>query len=151
LTVLSIKRDAGRMATSKRPVLRKNDRVMLAAHKSVIPPYDGKPFVLRDTVLTVSHLTGTGSNKNPWHVVVTDGTYFWHLEPDDVVKEGTAHSSKRRTKKSRVQLDREIAEALANCGNCKGAGSVPVPTDEPGRFGKATHLVCTHCGGSGKK
>lgn len=69
---------------------------MLAAHKSVIPPYDGKPFVLRDTMLTVSHLTGTGSKRNPWHVVVTDGTHFWHLEPDDVVRvetEGSASHS----------------------------------------------------------
>jgi hypothetical protein len=89
------------MATSKRPALRKNDRVTLASHKSVIPPYDGKPFVLRDTVLTVSHLTGTGSKRNPWHVVVTDGTYFWHLEPDDVTpleSEGPmAHSTKKRS------------------------------------------------------
>ena len=86
------------MATSKRPALRKHDRVTLAAHKSVIPPYDGKPFVLRDTVLTVSHLTGTGSKRNPWHVVVTDGTHFWHLEPDDVIPVetsagGAAHST----------------------------------------------------------
>jgi hypothetical protein len=87
--------------TSKRPALRKHDRVTLASHKSVIPPYDGKPFVLRDTVLTVSHLTGTGSKRNPWHVVVTDGTHFWHLEPDDVTPvetgEGsTAHSSMKQ-------------------------------------------------------
>jgi sulfite reductase alpha subunit-like flavoprotein len=86
------------MATTKRPAFRKGDRVTLAWHKSVIPPYDGKPFVLRDTVLTVSHLTGTGSKRNPWHVVVTDGTHFWTLEPDDVVHvaEGsTSHSTRR--------------------------------------------------------
>ena len=97
------------MATSKRPALRKHDRVTLAAHKSVIPPYDGKPFVLRDTVLTVSHLTGTGSNRNPWHVVVTDGTHFWHLEPDDVARVetdagGSSHSTVKRSG-SRRDLD----------------------------------------------
>lgn len=103
------------MATSKRPALRKHDRVTLSAIKSVIPPYDGKPFVLRDTVLTVSHLTGTGSNRNPWRVVVTDGTHFWHLEPDDVarVENDAGGASHHATKKSPAQLDREIAEYLA--------------------------------------
>ena len=72
------------MAKTKRPTLRKHDRVTLSRIKSVIPAYGGKPFVGRDMVLTVSHLTGTGSTRNPWHVVVTDGTHFWHLEPDDV-------------------------------------------------------------------
>ena len=85
------------MATSKRPALRKHDRVTLASHKSVIPPYEGKPFVLRDTVLTVSHLTGTGSSRNPWHVVVTDGTHFWHLEPDDVVRVEEGRSEEHST------------------------------------------------------
>jgi len=84
------------MATTKRPAWRKGDRVMLAEHKGVIPPYDGKPFVLRDTVLTVSHLTGTGSRRNPWHVVVTDGEHFWHLDPDDVVSAET-HSTMKQT------------------------------------------------------
>ena len=90
------------MATSsKRPALRKHDRVTLAEHKSVIPPYEGKPFVLRDTLLTVSHLTGTGSKRNPWHVVVTDGEHFWHLEPDDVTRVetsagGAAHSTMKQ-------------------------------------------------------
>ena len=96
------------MATTKRPTLRKHDRVTLAAHKSVIPPYDGKPFVLRDTVLTVSHLTGTGSKRNPWHVTVTDGTHFWHLEPDDVARVETPGGSSHSTVKrhgSRRDLD----------------------------------------------
>jgi len=88
------------MATSKRPAFRKHDRVTLSAIKKVIPPYEGKPFVLRDTVLTVSHLTGTGSKRNPWFVVVTDGTHFWHLEPNDVVRvesdAGASHSTKKR-------------------------------------------------------
>ena len=86
------------MASTKRPTLRKNDRVTLAPHKRVIPPYDDKPYVLRDTVLTVSHLTGTGSTRNPWHVVVTDGTHFWHLEPDDVtpVETSEAHSTMKQ-------------------------------------------------------
>jgi len=96
------------MANAKRPALRKHDRVTLASHKSVIPPYEGKPFVLRDTVLTVSHLTGTGSNRNPWHVVVTDGTHFWHLEPDDVTRvdteSGTMHSTMKQ-RSSKHELD----------------------------------------------
>lgn len=101
------------MAT-RRPKHRKHDRVTLASHKSVIPAYGGKPFVGRDTVLTVSHLTGTGSTRNPWHVVVTDGEHFWHLEPDDVVRaegDAGAHSIKKRPK-SPAQLDREIASVL---------------------------------------
>lgn len=92
------------MAT-RRPRHRKHDRVTLAPHKSVIPAYGGKPFVGRDTVLTVSHLTGTGSKRNPWHVVVTDGTHFWHLEPDDVVRvendAGTSHSTVKRRNSQR--------------------------------------------------
>ena len=89
------------MATSKRPALRKQDRVTLSRIKSVIPAYGGKPFVGRETVLTVSHLTGTGSTRNPWHVVVTDGTLFWHLEPDDVTRVeaetgGSSHSTVKR-------------------------------------------------------
>lgn len=94
------------MAT-KRPALREHDRVTLSPHKSVIPAYDGKPWVLRDTVLTVSHLGGTGSKRNPWHAVVTDGTHFWHLEPDDVarVDSGTSHSTiKKILRSARAEL-----------------------------------------------
>lgn len=98
------------MANAKRPALRKNDRVTLSRIKSVIPAYGGKPFVLRDTVLTVSHLTGTGSNRNPWHVVVTDGTHFWHLEPDDVtrVESNESHSTMKHNSKQELDhwLDR---------------------------------------------
>lgn len=48
----------GRMA---RPKFRLRDQVTLAPQKSVIPPYDGKPWVLRDTLLTVSSVYGTGT------------------------------------------------------------------------------------------
>ena len=72
------------MVMSKRPALRKNDRVTLSRIKSPIPAYGGKPFVGRERVLTVSHITGTGAQRNPWGVVVTDGEHFWHLEPGDV-------------------------------------------------------------------
>lgn len=72
------------MATSKRPALRKNDTVTLSRIKSPIPAYGGKPFIGRETELTVSHITGTGAKRNPWGVVVTDGSHFWHLEPGDV-------------------------------------------------------------------
>jgi len=87
------------MATTKRPALRKNDRVTLSRIKSVIPAYGGKPFVGRDTILTVSHLTGTGAQRNPWHIVVTDGTHFWSLEPDDVMPAesgAAAHSTMKQ-------------------------------------------------------
>ena len=88
------------MAKTKRPTLRKHDRVTLSRIKSLIPAYGGKPFVGRDTILTVSHLTGTGAQRNPWHVVVTDGTHFWHLEPDDVQRVedegGASHSTVKR-------------------------------------------------------
>ena len=86
------------MATTKRPALRKNDQVTLSPIKRTIPPHDGKPWVLRDTVLTVSHLTGTGSKRSPWAVVVTDGTHFWQLEPGDVtpVETSAAHSTMKQ-------------------------------------------------------
>ena len=35
------------------------------------------------------------------------------------------------------------------CTGCGGRGAVPVPTEEPGRFGRATHLSCALCGGEG--
>ena len=81
------------MATSKRPAFRKHDRVTLSPIKRPIPAYGGKPFVGREMVLTVSHLTGTGSKRNPWHVAVTDGTHFWHLEPGDVTRVETDERS----------------------------------------------------------
>ena len=89
------------MATIKRPTLRKHDRVTLSVIKRPIPAYGGKPFVGRETVLTVSHLTGTGSKRNPWHVVVTDGTHFWHLEPDDVARVETESRASHSTVKQR--------------------------------------------------
>ena len=69
---------------TKRPAVSTGDSVTLSAIKSTVPAYDGKPMILRDTVLRVSHVTGTGSKRSPYHVVVTDGTHFWHMEPDDV-------------------------------------------------------------------
>jgi hypothetical protein len=71
--------------TKTRPAFKKNDRVVLASFAPLIPSYDGEPFVGRETVLNVSHITGTGSKRNPYHVVVTDGTHFWHIVPDEVV------------------------------------------------------------------
>jgi hypothetical protein len=70
-----------------RPHLHINDRVVLASYAPLIPAYDGKPFVGRETVLRVSSISGTGSNRNPWHVSVTDDEgHFWTIEPDDLVK-----------------------------------------------------------------
>lgn len=71
---------------SKRPTLRKQDLAKLSPTKRSIPAYGKKPFVGRDTELFFSHLTGTGSKRDPWGIVVTDGTHFWHLEPEDVVR-----------------------------------------------------------------
>lgn len=73
-----------RAPKAKRPAVKLRDAVTLSTAKSVIPAHDGKPWVLRDTVLTVSSITGTGSKRSPYAVVVTDGTHFWHLEPGDV-------------------------------------------------------------------
>jgi len=73
---------------AKRPQFKLRDTVQLSSIKSMIPAYDGKPAVVRDTRLSVSSITGTGSRRNPYHVVVTDGVHFWHLEPDDVVRRG---------------------------------------------------------------
>lgn len=72
------------MAKTKRPNLQLRQSVTLSSIKSPIPAYDGKPFVGRDMQLTVSHITGKGTIRDPWHVVVTDGMHFWHLEPNDV-------------------------------------------------------------------
>jgi len=73
------------MKKASRPRVRPGDRVILAYHKSVIPAYDGKPFVGHDQELRVSSVPGTGSQRNPYGVVVTDGEHFWHLLPEDVV------------------------------------------------------------------
>ena len=70
---------------AKRPQFKLRDTVQLSSIKSMIPAHDGKPAVLGDTRLSVSSITGTGSKRNPYHVVMTDGVHFWHLEPDDVV------------------------------------------------------------------
>lgn len=73
-----------RIMNNKRPTVRIGDKVSLSAIKSMIPAYDGKPAVLRDTVLTVSSITGTGSKRNPFGVRTTDGTHFWGHEPGDL-------------------------------------------------------------------
>jgi hypothetical protein len=102
------------MAKAKRPPFKINDRVTIASYTPLVPAYGGKPFVGRETVLRVSSVTGTGSQRNPYFVHVTDGGHFWQFPPDDIVlaEEGTRHA----TKKSPAQLDREIAEALATRG-----------------------------------
>ncbi len=69
-----------------RPNYSKNDKVTLCSHVSAIPAYAGKPFVGCDTVLSVSHLTGRGSKRDPWRVVLTDGEHFWHMDPADIQK-----------------------------------------------------------------
>ena len=77
-------RKAGKVARDARPNYSKNDKVTLCSHVSTIPAYDGKPFVGRDTVLSVSHLTGRGTKRDPWRVVLTDGFHFWHMDPVDI-------------------------------------------------------------------
>ena len=144
------------MATSKRPTLRKHDRVTLAEHKKVIPPYDGKPFVLRDTVLTVSHLTGTGSKRNPWHVVVTDGTHFWHLEPDDVTRAetsdgGAVHSTVKRHS-SKQDLDNWLDRHGYHHANARNRGHARMIHQEPtGRAVFAAHERDHHITTAGRR
>lgn len=64
-----------------RPAYRKNDKITSLA---AIPAYDGKPHIARDTVLEVSHVTGRGSKRDPFRVVVTDGIHFWHFDPENI-------------------------------------------------------------------
>jgi hypothetical protein len=73
------------MMKTKRPALHVGDHVQLAPHVRSIPAYEGKPAVLSSTRLRVSCVTGTGSKRNPYSVVTTDGVHFWHHAPDDVV------------------------------------------------------------------
>ncbi|MES2156074.1 MAG: hypothetical protein V4510_13150 [bacterium] len=103
------------MATqkAKRPWVRPGDLVLLAWHKKVIPPFDGKPFVGHEDVLRVASVSGTGSLKNPYRVVVTDGVHAWHLEPDDVRPAEPAPVA--APEKSHRQLEAEI-DALAGTG-----------------------------------
>jgi len=81
----SVRIMASTNSKAKRPQFKLRDTVQLSSIKSMIPAHDGKPAVLGDTRLSVSSITGTGSKRNPYHVVMTDGVHFWHLEPDDVV------------------------------------------------------------------
>jgi hypothetical protein len=71
-----------------RPKVSKNDPMLIASF--IRTPYvrNGNPQILRDTVLYVSHITGRGTNRDPWMVVVTDETrtYFWHFEPSDLAR-----------------------------------------------------------------
>lgn len=67
-----------------RPRLVKNDQIKIASHTACVPTYDGKPHIGHDTILTVSHITGRGSNREPWKVVATDGAHFWHFDPEDI-------------------------------------------------------------------
>jgi hypothetical protein len=69
---------------TKRPTLRPADLVTLASHVRSFPAYDGKPAILRDTVLRVSSIQGKGTNRAPWKVTLTDGMHFWHVNADDV-------------------------------------------------------------------
>ena len=66
-----------------RPHFRKNDKI---TSLSIVPAYDGKPQIGRDTELSVSHVTGRGSKCAPWRVVATDGIHFWHFDPENIVR-----------------------------------------------------------------
>jgi hypothetical protein len=70
------------MAREKKPSFQVGDEVVLASHVST----SYYPGVLRDTVLRVSAVCGTGTKRNPWTLRVTDGTNFWGNEPNDFVK-----------------------------------------------------------------
>ncbi len=95
---------------AKRPQVKPGELVVLSPIKRPIPAYDGKPFVGRETVLTVSGVSGTGTVRSPWQVVVTDGQHSWHLEGDDVVLADPDVASMR----SAARLEREIKAAVAS-------------------------------------
>ena len=72
------------MSKPVRPNFLKNDRITLASHVATVPTYDGKPHIAHDTELSVSHIAGRGTKREPWKVVATDGVHFWHFDPEDV-------------------------------------------------------------------
>lgn len=117
------------MATSKRPAVRKNDRVTLSAIKKSIPSYGGKPWVLRDTVLTVMDVTGTGSTRTPWVVVVTDGEHLWRLEPGDVerVETPVAHSTRKPAHSTEKDLDTWLARHGYDHARARKTGRASAP------------------------
>jgi hypothetical protein len=101
------------MAKERRPTFRVSDRVVLAEHTPLIPAYEGKPFVGRETVLRVSSIVGKGTQRAPWGVNITDDAgHFWRMDPGDLMlsENGPGHAVK---KMSRAQLDRDIAEVIA--------------------------------------
>ena len=112
------------MAKTKRPDFKANDLVTM--RYASIPAYGGKPFVSKfDTVLRVQSVTGTGTMRNPWHVIVTDDAgHTWILQPGDLmiaeslaVRRGDPlgiESAKRHhVTKGSTQIQREINEELA--------------------------------------
>lgn len=76
------------MAKQTKPTLRTGDRVTLANHvrTPVRDALQGRPDILRDTVLDVVSILGHGTARAPWLVVVgMDGVQRGMFEPGDLV------------------------------------------------------------------
>lgn len=69
---------------SARAPFSPGDAVRLAPGVRVVPAYGGKPAVHRGTDLCVAEVTGRGTERAPWSIIVTDGSHLWHLDPDDL-------------------------------------------------------------------
>jgi len=100
------------MAETKRPSLKANDLVTLRF--SSIPAYGGKPFLGKaDTVLRVQSVTGTGTMRSPWHVIVTDDAgHTWTLPPGDFMLADASSTPRHHVTKGSTQIQREIDEEL---------------------------------------
>lgn len=80
---------------TKRPPFRRHDRVLIAQHVRTPIRFDGRPDILRDTVLRVWAVSGRGTKRDPWQIVCEPGDdqtranapigTFWHFDPDDLV------------------------------------------------------------------
>lgn len=74
----------GSLIEGAKPKFKLRDAIVLASHERMRPSFDGKPAVLKDTVLRVSSISGKGSKRDPWQVNATDGHHFWAFEPDAI-------------------------------------------------------------------
>jgi DnaJ-class molecular chaperone len=72
----------------------------------------------------------------------------WFRDSQAPMRERAPHAI-RNVHAQAVAASRDIEARI--CAHCGGDGTIPVPKDEPGRFGKATHLTCAHCGGTGRR
>ena len=74
---------------ASKPAFQLRKAVRLASHMRHVPAYDDKPVLTHESALTVASIVGRGTLREPWRVVVTDGTHFWHMRGDDIEAAGT--------------------------------------------------------------